>query len=125
MFNFSRPTDTYYRFFDRPGGDKFGAGYRNEHEPPEPTERDQILASQRAMDQMRSPTAEAFNMLFEPGALLTDLYYQLLKAAGLKIGEPFFAIHLRTGIDFSNDNNRLKEAGVLPSFECVSKVEEQ
>jgi hypothetical protein len=125
MFNFSRPLMAYKEMYDRVNAgrgnvDKFGTS-STEDSPP--LESDQVLAEERGMDEMRSPAAEAWRMLFEPRPVLKELYENFRKVAGLAFDEPYIGIHLRTGLDYDNDPDRMRVEAIVPSFECVLRME--
>ena len=126
MFNWSSPSTEYYQFFGNnfPAyQEPYGGGYLGDVGVPQPTEAHQLLAEERGMHHMRSPAAEGFNMLFQPTHNLTDLFDDIFAVNNMTIDTNYIAIHLRTGLDFSNDINRMGTSGISPSYECVLQYE--
>eukprot|EP00730_Choanoeca_flexa_P006413 TRINITY_DN12148_c0_g1_i1.p3 TRINITY_DN12148_c0_g1~~TRINITY_DN12148_c0_g1_i1.p3 ORF type:complete len:239 (+),score=47.66 TRINITY_DN12148_c0_g1_i1:3338-4054(+) len=128
MFNWSRPTSEFASFFDehwRQYHEKPGDAGGEHGETPTPSPEHQALAVARGLDGLRSPATFGFNLLFKPTYKLNDLRHELFELQNMTEGQPYLAIHLRTGLDFSNDRNRMSEKQIQPSFECVLATERQ
>eukprot|EP00730_Choanoeca_flexa_P011693 TRINITY_DN2760_c0_g1_i1.p1 TRINITY_DN2760_c0_g1~~TRINITY_DN2760_c0_g1_i1.p1 ORF type:complete len:443 (+),score=51.01 TRINITY_DN2760_c0_g1_i1:138-1466(+) len=80
----------------------------------------QLLAKDVGLADLSSPFKNAFERLLTPTALLTQQLDLLASKHGWdRATQPHITVHLRTGLEFADDPNRMQLEVIDKAFDCV------
>eukprot|EP00045_Choanoeca_perplexa_P013240 m.149190 g.149190 ORF g.149190 m.149190 type:complete len:446 (-) comp16287_c0_seq4:1639-2976(-) len=83
--------------------------------------RFQSLAQASGLDRLPSPMHAAYHRLFQPTPLLRNAVTEFASKHSWGVHQPFISVHLRTGLDFKTDPNRLPLDAFDQAFDCIVK----